>query len=73
MKRYFIITGTVTYAIKGRNILRSMGYTSEIRRLTDISGNVGCGYGVYTNCEPLKAKEIFAANGIKFLSVKEDN
>lgn len=70
MKRYFIITGTVTYAIKGRNLLKSLGYSAEIRRLTEIVGNVGCGYGVYTECEPEKAKEIFRENGIKFLGVK---
>ncbi len=71
MKRYFIITGTVTYAIKGRNFLRSKGYEAEMRRLTNISGNVGCGYGIYTNCEPDAAKELFLQNGIKFLGFSE--
>ncbi len=73
MKRYFIITGTVTYAIKGRNLLRSKGYFAEIRRLTEISGNVGCGYGIHTECEPEKAKELFSENGIKFLGFKQSD
>lgn len=72
MKRYFIITGTVTYAIKGRNLLKQSGYFAEIRRLTDISANVGCGYGIYTECEPKTAKELFLKNGIKYLGFREN-
>lgn len=71
MKRYFIITGTVTYAIKGRNALRNGGYFAETRRLMSTDADAGCGYGVLTDCTPEKAREIFNANGIKFLGAKE--
>ena len=46
MKRYFIITGTITYAIKCRDALRQNGYKAELKRTVNSGGNVGCGYGV---------------------------
>ncbi len=73
MKRYFIITGTVTYAIKGRNALRHSGYSAEISRMTNANENVGCGYGVITNCTPETAMELFGRNGIKYLGVRDSD
>lgn len=73
MIRYFIITGTVTYAIKGRNVLRHSGYFAEVSRVTDTTANVGCGYGVLTDCTPETARGLFGRNGIKYLGAKEQN
>lgn len=73
MTRYFIITGTVTYAIKGRNVLRHSGYSADISRITNADGDVGCGYGVITNCTPQAARELFSRNGIKYLGAREHN
>ena len=66
MEGVFITTGTVTYAIKGRNVLRESGYNAEIRRITGDTQGVGCGYGVYTNADPETARKIFRLNGVKF-------
>lgn len=66
MKGVFIPTGTVTYAIKGRNVLRENGYNAEIRRITGDLQGVGCGYGVFTNADPETAKKIFRLNGVKY-------
>ena len=51
MQRYFIITGTITYAIKCRDALRHSGYSAELKRSVNVGGNVGCGYGVVTVCD----------------------
>ncbi len=69
MKRYFVITGTVTYAIKGRDILRKMGYKAELKRTLNAGPNLGCGYGVVTNCDIDSIKEIFDKGLIKYLKI----
>ena len=43
MKRYIIATGTVTYAMKGRDLLRKNGFTVKIERITG-DKTLGCGY-----------------------------
>lgn len=72
MKRYFIITGTITYAIKGRDVLRRNGFNAEIKRAINLSGNVGCGYGIQTNCNPETAVSLFERSGVKYLQIKEE-
>ena len=46
MKRYIITTGTVTYAIKGRDLLRRKGFNVKIERITSGKGSAGCGYSI---------------------------
>ena len=72
MKRYFIITGTITYAIKCRDALRRSGYKAEMKRTVNSSGNVGCGYGGITDCSLDNIKNILSEYGIKYLQIKED-
>ncbi len=71
MNRYFIVTGTITYAIKGRDVLRRNGYHAEMTRTVQSTGNVGCGYGVLTDCKPEKIKTLFSENGIRYLQIKQ--
>lgn len=71
MKRYFVITGTITYAIKGRDVLRRGGYHAELTRTVHASGNVGCGYGIITNCNPEQIKALFEQYGIRYLEIHE--
>ena len=44
MRRHIISVGSVTYAIKGRDLLRKMGVKAYIERKTNANGGVGCGY-----------------------------
>lgn len=71
MKRYFIITGTITYAIKCRDALRQNGYKAELKRTLNMGGNVGCGYGAITVCNLKTIEEILNKNGIRYLQIKE--
>lgn len=71
MKRYFVITGTITYAIKGRDVLRRSGFHAELTRTVHAGGNVGCGYGIITNCDPDRIQNIFFEYGIRYLQIKE--
>lgn len=44
MQHHYISVNSVTYAIKGRDLLRKMGIKAYIERKTNVNGNVGCGY-----------------------------
>ena len=73
MQRYIISVGSVTYAIKGRDLLRKSGIKAFIERKINKNGSVGCGYvivaegsrdriiGLLTN----SGVKIFEINGIK--------
>ena len=67
-KKYVITTGTVTYAIKGRDILRRNGFTAKIERK---SGNAGCGYTVVTSGNIDKALSLLENADVKVLAVSE--
>ena len=71
MKRYFVITGTITYAIKCRDALRAHGYKAELKRTVNAGGNVGCGYGVVTVCDLEDIKDILFKYSIRYLQIKE--
>ena len=70
MKRYFVITGTITYAIKCRDALRQHGYKAELKRTVNTGGNVGCGYGVITDCSLEEIKDILLKYSIRYLQIK---
>lgn len=70
MKRYFIITGTITYAIKCRDALRENGYKAELKRTVNTGGNVGCGYGVVTIAKLNEIKRILTQYGIRHLQIQ---
>lgn len=70
MKRYIISTGTVTYAIKGRDILRRKGYKAGIERISGTK-NSGCGYSIILNGDLPSAEKILRENGVKILDITE--
>ena len=45
VKNLFIATGSITWAMRVRDLLRKNGYKAEAEKNTSFSGN-GCGYGV---------------------------
>ena len=72
MQRYFIITGTITYAIKCRDALRLNGYKAELKRTVNTGGNVGCGYGVVTVCNIEEIEKIMSEYAIRYLQIKRE-
>lgn len=72
MKRYKVATGTVTYAIKGRDLLRKKGFKATIERKS--GENVqGCGYAIIFDGDKNTAIEILKNNGIKILDITQEN
>ena len=68
MKRYIIATGTVTYAMKARDLLRKNGYTVKIERITG-DKTLGCGYVLVLTGDIKEAEKILNNGGIKILKI----
>lgn len=69
MNIYLAVTGTVTYAIKGRDALKRLGYKAELKKTVNAQMGAGCGYGVVTNCSPAEIESIFSKFGIRLLKI----
>ena len=69
MKKTEIMIGTVTLALKGRDILRDNGFKAHIERKSYNIGKYGCGYSVVVTEEAERAVSILKENGIKVLNV----
>lgn len=67
MGRQLILVSSITYAIKGRDLLRSYGYKAYIERVPSSAGHVGCGYCVYVEKDVDGAAQILVENGIRVL------
>ncbi len=67
MKKLYILTGSVTYALAARDILKSHNIRAYIKRQPNNLKRVGCGYGVVTE---EKAVNILKENNIKILEIK---
>ena len=68
-----IVTGTVTYAIRGRDILRNNGINASVERNTSGLGRYGCGYGIVVNGNIDKAVDLLNKNSIKIIDVNMIN
>lgn len=70
MKKYEIMVGTVTYALKAKDILRNNGFKAYVERKSANIGKYGCGYSVVVNDDISRARSILDDNGIKILNIK---
>lgn len=71
MKRYIITTGTITYAIKGRDLLRRKGFAVKIEKITSGQGSAGCGYAIILNGDINEAEKLLRNSGVKILEINE--
>lgn len=71
MKEYIITTGTVTYAIKGRDILRRKGYKAHIEKITSGRGSAGCGYAIVFYGNITAAESLLRSSGVKILEINQ--
>lgn len=65
MRENLITTGTVTYAIKGRDLLRKKGFKAKIEKLNSGKGGSGCVYAIAVEGNTAAAKKILREAGIK--------
>ena len=72
MNNPLIMVGSVTYAIKGRDLLRRMGYRASMERTPAHLNRVGCGYSITVeDLDAIKASRILEENGIKVYGVSD--
>ncbi|MBQ0083798.1 MAG: DUF3343 domain-containing protein [Clostridiales bacterium] len=69
MEKYSIATGTVTAAIRGRDLLRNNGIKAYIER-SSAPDKIGCGYTVVAQGNLQTIKELLEKSGIKIHDVK---
>ena len=70
MHKYQIVTGTITYAIRGRDILRHHGYRANMEKSKVGLGN-GCGYSITVSGDIEKIEPILRNAQIKILEITE--
>ncbi len=70
MQNYSIVTGTVTYAIRGRDILRRNGYKANMEKTKGGLGN-GCGYSITVFGDINKIEPILRKAGVKILEINK--
>jgi len=71
MQRYIITTGTVTYAIKGKDLLKRNGIKAKVERIMSGKGSSSCGYSIIIENNLDAALSLLKSNGIKILEVNE--
>lgn len=71
MREYLIVTNTVTYALKARDILRRNGFKATVEKIVSDDMSLGCGYGVAVKGNITNATELLKKNGIRILKIIE--
>lgn len=64
----YVITGSVTYALQGRDLLKRAGIKAEIKRQPSGLDRVGCGYGIITDKQ---AVPLLKSGGIKIMEIRD--
>ena len=65
MRKILILVSSITYAMKGKEILSRRGFKAYIERLPRGFQNSGCGYCIYVNSDVDMAERILRASGIR--------
>ncbi|MEG1887258.1 MAG: putative Se/S carrier-like protein [Oscillospiraceae bacterium] len=67
MKTYFIVTGSVTYALRGRDVLKNAGYRVKTERISNKYANSGCGHGIVVSGNIEQILMLLKSKSIKVL------
>ena len=69
MDKYFLNTGTVTKASRGRDILRQNSISAYVQAARGNLATAGCGFGIVVTGRPDKAVRILQNASVAVLSV----
>ena len=67
----YINVSSITYAIKGRDLLLSRGMVAYIARTPAGSTHSGCGYSIFVKGERADAERLLREGGIKMMKSVE--
>ncbi len=65
MSKTLILVSSITYAMKGKEILSRRGFKAYIERLPRGLQNSGCGYCIYVDGDVDAAERILKASGVR--------
>lgn len=69
MSRPVLLVNSVTFALKGHELLKMNGISSRIIRNTEFKAIGGCGYGLMIDSDPMVAQNILMRGGIKVIRI----
>lgn len=69
MQRHIISVTSITYAIKGRDVLRKQGIKSYIEKKISENGNAGCGYVIVADGNKNKITQALMQSNIKITEI----
>lgn len=64
MGKPLIVVGSITFAMKGRDVLGHKGIRASVERVPHHSDTRGCGYGLYVPERTDEAERILRAAGV---------
>ena len=67
MGKPIIMVSSITYAMKGRDLLNNRGFTAYLQRTPKMTGVSGCGYSIHVPHHIDEAVELLQQAGIKIL------
>lgn len=71
MSKPVLLVNSVTYAVKGQELLKKHGIPSRIIRNADFKAVGGCGYGIMPFGDLQTAHRILAQGGVKVIRVTQ--
>ena len=69
--KYIITIGTITYALRARDILKKNKFTAFVKRVQGGIDGGGCGYAVVVSGDIHDIKHIITTAGIRIKSIEE--
>lgn len=72
MDKYIISVGTITHALKGRDILKKNGLEARVERRTRDIGKYGCGYAIIVTADDIeKIKNLLNNSSVRILNIQK--
>lgn len=68
-----VVTGSITHAIRGRDLLRKNGYKATVERNSGGLGRLGCGYGIVVEGDSKTIRKILEENGVRIIEITRSN
>lgn len=71
MGKPLILVSSITYAMKGKDLLMSYGISAYLERIPHLENSGGCGYALHVPRRFEEAQQILSQAGIRVLGVMD--
>ena len=71
MANSYIHVGSITNAMRGRNVLEARGIRAYLQRSAHPTENDGCGYRLLITVEPTPVVKLLRDNGVRVIRISE--